>query len=139
MTVGSVSPNNPYIQNAQMGQASAFKQRRLDFEALAQALGSGDLSGAKSAFSALQQDVKNVGQAQSGQQTGASGQDQFQTALQALGQALSSGDLAAAQNAFASLQQAHGHHHRHAQTNGGTSAPAGAASASTLSTISLKA
>ena len=95
MTVGSVSPNNPYVQSAQTGQASAFKQRRQDFEALAQALSSVDLSGAQSAFSALQQDFKKVGQAQSGQQTGASGQDNFQTALQALGQALSSGDLSA--------------------------------------------
>ena len=139
MTVGSVSPNNPYAQSAQTGQASAFKQRRQDFEALAQALSSGNLSGAQSAFSALQQDSKNVGQAQSGQQTGAGGQDRFQTALQALGQALSSGDLAAAQKAFASLQQAHGHHHRHAQTDGGTGAPAATTGVSTLSTVSIKA
>ena len=139
MAVGSVSPNNPYVQNAQMGQASAFKQRRQDFEALAQALGSGDLSGAQSAFAALQQDLKNVGQSQSGQQAGASGQDKFQTALQALSQALSSGDLSAAQSAFASLQQARGHHHRHAHTDGGTSAPAATTGASISPTISVKA
>jgi predicted lipoprotein len=138
MAVGSVSPNNSYIQSAQTGQTSAFKQRRQDFEALAQALNSGDLSGAKSAFSALQQDFKTVVQTQPGQQTPGNGQNSFQAAFQVLGQALSSGDLSAARNAFASLQQAHGHHHRHAQTNGGTSAPATSTGASTLSSISIK-
>ena len=139
MTIGSVSANSPSLQSAQSGQTSAFKQRRQDFEALAQALSSGDLSGAKSAFSALQQDFKNARVTQPGPQAQVNGQDKFQAALKALSQALGSGDLAAAQNAFAVLQQAQGHHHRHGQPDGGGSTAAAVTSASASSTISVKA
>ena len=108
MAVNSISVTNASVQSTQPGQASAIKQRRQDFEALTQALNSGDLSGAKSAFAAIQQDFKTVTQAQEGQQIGSNTQNKFQNAFQALGQALNSSDLKAAQTAFAERPHARG-------------------------------
>ena len=125
MAVNSISVTNASVQSTQTGQASAIKQRREDFAALTQALSSGDLSGAKSAFASIEQNFKTVTQAQEGQQIGANGQNKFQTAFQALGQALNSGDLKAAQNAFANLQQARGHHEQQQPaSNSAANAPA---------------
>ena len=139
MTIGPVSANTSSLQSAQTGQTNAFKQRRRDVEALGQALSSGNLSGAKRAFSALQQDFKNPRVTQPGPQAQVNGQDKFQAALKALAQALGTGDLAAAQNAFAVLQQAHGYHHRHGQPDGETSTAAAVTNASPSATISVKA
>ena len=121
MSVDSInSTSGAYSQSIQSGQASAFKQRRQDFNALSQALDSGDLAGAQSAFAALQQSMQNVSQGQGGQKTG---QNNVQDAMTALEKALSSGDLSGAQNAFATLKQdmqnagqAHHHHHHHADS-----------------------
>lgn len=103
--------------------------RKNDFQALASALNSGDLSGAQNAFAALQKDLPP------GQQAGATGgqndnskNNPVATDFQNLSQALSSGDLSSAQSAFAKLQQDmqamqgghRGHHHHH---GGGAIAP----------------
>jgi len=113
-----------------------FAQRRSDFAALGQALKSGDLAGAQSAFAALQADRSGFANALQGASGGnavpgasaASGSAATDPFSQ-LAAALASGDLAAAQSAFAALQAGHGHHHHH---GGGSGVPAAAgASAST--------
>ena len=107
---------------------SPFQQRRQDFQALQQALANGDLSGAQSAFSALQQLFQGAGgaagaaasgtagsgtntassvlaaSAASGSSTGSATASPLSSDWAALGQALSSGNLQGAQSAFAQLQ-----------------------------------
>jgi hypothetical protein len=82
---------------AQSGFISTLQQRRNDFQQLAQALQSGDLSGAQAAFSDLTSLNQNRG-VQSANST-------ISNDFSAIGQALQSGDLAGAQQAFATLQQ----------------------------------
>jgi|SRR5208337_882366 len=110
MSVSAVSlTDSSYQTNLQ----TAFTQVQNDFKQLGQALQSGDLAGAQSAFATLQQDMQSIGQSQSGQQ---------QSNLSALANALQSGDLEAAQKAFAALQPKHHHHHSgRAQSAGGDS------------------
>jgi hypothetical protein len=143
MSVSPVSSTgSAYSSATQSTQVSAFKQRKQDFEALSQALSAGDLAGAQSAFSALQQDLANIGQGQAtppAGQTSQTGQGSFSSALQALGQALSSGDLSGAQSAFAQLQQdiqkvAQGHHHHHHPQGGSTASGSSATSSTTTGT-----
>ena len=136
MSVTSVfSAANPYSQSTLSTQASAFKQRQQDLQALGQALSSGNLSAAQGAFASLMKELHGLRQPQiqpTGQST-LNSLNSVQSALQALGQALSSGNLSAAQSAFATLQQdmqnaaqAHHHHHHHlagtVQTNTSTTA-----------------
>lgn len=94
---------------------------RKTFLTLAQAINSGDLSGAQQAYSALTQ-------LQSGNQgLGADPNNPLTQALNQIGQSLQDGDITGAQQALASLQQqtqgAHRHHHHH---HGGGSADNGA-------------
>ena len=85
-----------------------------DFQSLAKALNSGDLSGAQQAFSTFQKDLQKIG---GGNQQDS--QSAMQKDVQTLGDALKSGNLADAQKAFAALQQdaqnqvQKGHHHHH--------------------------
>jgi hypothetical protein len=123
MTVTNISPAaNQYTNTVQ----SPWKQEAKDFKALRSALKSGDLSGAQTAFAALQQDAANTSQTASSTSgsTSASGQpDPLTSAFQALQSALQSGNLSGAQSAFASIQEdlqnsgstqsAHHHHHHH--------------------------
>jgi len=107
MSVSAVSSTDgSYQTNLQ----TAFTQVQNDFNQLGQALQSGDLAGAQSAFATLQQDIQNASQSQSGQQ---------QSNWSALANALQSGDLAGAQKAFAALQTNH-HHHHHSGGSQGT-------------------
>jgi ribosomal protein S20 len=86
-----------------------------DFQTLAKALNSGDLSSAQSAFSALQTDLQKIG----GNQQASQSSSTLQNDIQTLGDALKAGDLSGAQKAFATLQQdaqnqvQQGHHHHH--------------------------
>jgi hypothetical protein len=92
---------------------SPFQQWRQQFQALGNALQSGNLSQAQSAFAQLMQ---NGPTAQSGQQNSTLTND-----LNALSTALQSGNVSDAQKAFATLQQdmaatGRSHHrHHHAQ------------------------
>lgn len=86
-------------------QTNPFVQTRQAFGQLSNALQSGNLSAAQSAYNTLAASPL----AQNGP---------FASAIQQIGQDLASGDLADAQKALASLQQqqqqkAHGHHHHH--------------------------
>lgn len=97
-TAAGASPQtNPF--------ANPFAQARQAFGQLSNALQSGNLSAAQSAYNTLAASPL----AQNGP---------FAQAIQQIGQDLQSGNLADAQKALASLQQqqqqkAHGHHHHH--------------------------
>ena len=112
-TVSGISfVNNQYQTDTQ----NTFKQ---DFQALSNALQSGNLSAAQQAFSTLQTDM------QGNQSNGTQQQSQnstLSTDFNNLASTLQSGNLASAQQAFATLQQdmqqvqgqkSHHHHHHH--------------------------
>lgn len=108
MSISSIPPNsNPYPAM----QAEPRNQFRSTISALAKALNSGDLSGAQSAFAALQQ-MKPNSQAIATQ----TASNPMEADMQAVAKALQSGDLSAAKTAFAKLQQdmksVHHKHHR---------------------------
>ena len=90
---------------------SPLAGRRQKLDALENALQSGDLQSAQSAFAALQ--AQSAPQSASIGAGGANARNQFATDLQAVGQALKAGDLTGAQQAFAVMRQHrhHGHHH----------------------------
>lgn len=103
---------------------NGFRQRMQDFKGLADALQSGDISAAQSAFSTLQTDLQNVqGNGKTPpilDENTTLGKD-----FKALQDALQSGDVKAAQDAFATLKQdmrgvrhAHGHHHHRVDNDG---------------------
>ena len=122
MSISGVSANNGLYQTS---MTSIISQRKQDFQNLASALQSGDLSGAQKAFAQLQQDGPNAGQTQNSQNPNqGNGQN---NPFQALASALQSGDLSGAQQAFSQLQQSmksHHHHHKH----GADSSQSGSAS-----------
>jgi hypothetical protein len=96
-------------------------------KALATALKNGDLSGAQTAFAALQ---KNRPQPPAAAQ-GADGTNAVEQDFNTLQTALQKGDLASAQQAFSSIQQdsqkmggAHGHHHHHGGGGATSATPA---------------
>jgi hypothetical protein len=140
MSVSCVSSStNTYQPNVQ----SNFKQRQQDFQNLASALQSGDLTGAQTAFAALQK-FQQGRQTLSGQQ-GSTATNPISTDFTALGTALQSGDISGAQSAFATLQKdvqslqqgqggqrvaGHHHHRHHAESTPEVTASPAAASAS---------
>ncbi len=96
MAISGVDSNsNEYQPHLQ----STYKQRQQDFQDLASALQSGDLTGAQNAFAALQK-LQQGRHTQSGQQ-GNSSTNPISTDITALGKALQSGDISGAQSAFA--------------------------------------
>ena len=105
-------PNSSAGNQTQNGQQGSGQNTfATDFQALGQAIKSGNLSDVKAAFSKLQQDMQSVQghhhrhHHKPSASTQGSNQNKFATDFQALGQALQSGDLSAAQAAFAKLQQ----------------------------------
>jgi hypothetical protein len=128
MSISALSSNSPYTPVTSSQSISDTIQQ--DFNQLAQALQSNNLSGAQSAFASLQQLLQSS-QSSSGQQQTASttSSSPLQTDFNNLGAALASGDLSGAQSAFAQLQtdlsaatqsgtsQTSGHHHRHHETS----------------------
>jgi hypothetical protein len=150
--ISGTSSSNTNMQTWQ----TMMQQRKQDFGQLASALQSGDLTGAQSAFSALQSLISQW-QNSTVNSTGcsnlsASG-NKIPNDFTALGQALQSGNIADAQNAFAQLQtdiqaqKSDGHHHHHhhnsgAGSNGSSANGQGTASSTSLpdnSTISVSA
>lgn len=80
-----------------------FRQIKQDFNQLASALQSGNLSDAQSAYASIQQ-LLQAQQNSSNSNTSSTGSNTLQTDFAALGQALQSGDLTQAQSAFSQLQ-----------------------------------
>jgi len=141
--IGSTSAQ-PYA--AQSSGGSNFRQ---DFQGLETALLNGDVSGAQSALSSLQQTISaapgssnpNSIMSQLGNSNSQLGQD-----LQSVSSALSSNDVQGAQKAFAKLQQDlesarqsagaqghHGHHGHHAHAS--TDTDNGASATTALATL----
>jgi hypothetical protein len=126
MSISSISSNSYAYPTPDTNNRDQF---RTDFSNLATALSSGDLSGAQSAFSALQQlqpgrfsTSPNAGGTPGIGATSSIGAD-----IATLGDALKSGNLTAAQDAFKKVQQDmqsmhHGHHH-HKQVSSAQSDP----------------
>lgn len=116
MPISSAASSSPY----QTGSANHLDQRRQSFEALTQALKSGDLTGAQNAYTTLTQSAP-----------GAS--SNANSPLAKLGQALQSGDLAGAQSAMAAFKAArHGGHHHHHGNSEAASANAGTPPSTTI-------
>jgi len=142
MTISSITSSPYSYQLSPTAQPKPRQQWQQDFQSLAKALQSGDLSGAQQAFQALQQLRSNASVSPTGQTGQAkSSSNPLSTDVSALGSALQSGDLSGAQAAFSKLQQDmqalaathHRHHHHHAgsatQSDATQSAPvAGVAS-----------
>jgi soluble cytochrome b562 len=85
----SLSMQAQFMQGAQQFQT--------DFNSLGSALQSGDLAGAKKAYSALQNDIQ-------ANQPAGGGNDPMAQGLAAIGKALDSGDTKSAQTAYNSMQ-----------------------------------
>ena len=131
MSISSISSSTPVYQPPQQNPASQ------NFQQLAQALQSGDLSSAQAAYTALTQNLPSKSA------NGASSQNNpFQQGLAAIGTALQSGNLSGAQQALQTLQSQmkgahHGHHHHgQSQATGSASSPTSSATVSALSATS---
>jgi len=129
MSIGAVSSSTPSIQPN--SQQDAMRQ---NFQALTQALQSGNLTAAQQAYATLTQNMPS-------QASGDSSNDQtnpFQQALASIGSALQSGDISGAQTAMQNLTEtmkAHkGHHHQGAQSQSTDQATSTSTGTSTLST-----
>jgi soluble cytochrome b562 len=138
MSVSSVSSATNLYQTS---YNNGFAQSIQDFNALKNALQSGNLSNAQSAFATWQQDIQNDPRMQSLLNGSQSGSSQISQDYQSLQSALQSGDVASAQKAFASFQQdlqtqmqsgqVKGHHHHHHHHHGGQSSTSTAATNAT--------
>ena len=115
-SISSVTP--PYPPPAQNGAQQ-------DFQALAQAVQAGNLSGAQQAYATLTQSMPQSGASANG------AVNPFQQAIASIGGALQSGDVSGAQQGLQTMQQGmkshHGHRH-HAAPEQGASSPATPAS-----------
>ncbi len=117
MDVSSVSQTSSLYASQQL---NGMQSQRQNFQALAAALQSGNLSAAQSAFAQMMQNSP-IGQGT--QSSTASPNQTLTTDFSNLAKALQSGNVSDAQKAFATLQQDmssvakthHGHHRHHAQ------------------------
>jgi hypothetical protein len=115
MSVNGISPTSTNSYD------SPLADRRQKLEALRDAIDSGDLQAAQSAFASL-----NLPQgADASPVAGSPGKSQFGSDLQAIGQALGAGDVDAAKQALATMRQHrhHGGHHHSAPTTDTTTNP----------------
>jgi len=139
----SISPLSANLLSdlSQQRRQNPLQQIQQDFNQLASALQSGDLTDAQSAYSNIQQ-LLGGNQTSSNSNTGSNSSNPIQNDFAALGQALSSGNLSQAQSAFSQLQSdgqtaqqstasqaqslaqalraaVEGHHHHHGHHGGG--------------------
>ena len=133
MSISSISSNSDYYQSyLANGSNSLRQQSQQDFNSLAAALQSGDLSGAQNAFASLMQLIPNLSSSTNSQTQSAAtsstsnssnGTSTVKSDFSVLGQALQSGDLTSAQNDFSKLMQdvqsigGRNHHHHHHKTS----------------------
>ena len=94
LSISATSGSMPQINQSQMAQMKS------QFDQLGKALDSGDLTAAKKAFSAIQQNAP-----QGAPQGDQSPMAQMKSKMDQVGQALDSGDLTAAKKAYSALQQ----------------------------------
>jgi outer membrane protein assembly factor BamD (BamD/ComL family) len=149
-TTASTGPEDQYTPSTSQTPSPA-QQVQQDYAQLGQALQSGNLTNAQSAYSALAQELQTQDASSSNTTTTGSAStsdDPISTDFSALGQALSSGNLTQAQGAFSQLQgdvktaeqanaaqsqtaptQTHHHHHHHG--GGGSASSTSSSSSST--------
>ena len=123
MSIDSISGNTTAANGVAAQQKGPGGKIGQDFQALAKALSSGDLTAAKTAFATMQTDMKNRpdkkndgdGDDKGAGTTSATGSSSSSSTnpMQALASALQSGDLSGAQSALAQMQSGKGHHHHH--------------------------
>ena len=128
MSIPNISSSSDYYQRFSINGSDSLRQQgQQDFKSLADALRSGDLSGAQSAFASLlsllpnsssSANSKTQSEAISSASSSSNGASSIISDLSALGQALQSSDLTGAQNDFLKLMQdmqsiGRGHHHHH--------------------------
>jgi len=128
MSISGISSSSDYYRGySTKGLDSLRQQGQQDFKSLADALQSGDLSGAQTAFASLlalfpsSSSLANSQTQSAGASSASSSSNctsSITNGLSALGQALQSSDLTGAQNDFSKLVQAiqsigGGHHHHH--------------------------
>ncbi|HWT97962.1 MAG TPA: hypothetical protein VN229_10105 [Terriglobales bacterium] len=143
MSVSSVNAGNSVgttqFQNRGQGPGAAFRQ-------LVQAIKSGNLDAAQSAYDSLTSQLPASSQSSSA--TTSSTQTSFQQFLQQVGSDLQNGDIQGAQQALSSLEQTAqtgkvgGHHHHHgggggAQIQASTTATSADATSSGSTTSSI--
>jgi hypothetical protein len=109
MSIYGVSSSN----SMSFMQSDTFKQAQSDFAALSNALSSNDVDAAKTAYTAIQNDLGSADQSTTGQQANSSFAD--------LGKALQSGDLDSAKEIFSKMNGSHHHHHSHGAKPAGDS------------------
>jgi len=137
MSVGSVTSSSNVYQPT--SSQSPFAAAKKNFKALEDALKSGDLKAAQSAFAEIQ---KNAPKKPS--QTASTSTSDSQDPFSALASALQSGDLNAAKSAFQSIQdmfKSHNQHKKHDKDQGvaGVGATQGTQSSQSISASSLAA
>jgi outer membrane protein assembly factor BamD (BamD/ComL family) len=103
MTSISALSSNLINDLSRQQRQNPFQEIKQDFNQLASALQSGDLSGAQSAYSNIQQ-LFQANPGASPSNATSNGSNTVQSDFAALGQALQSGDLSQAQSAFSQLQ-----------------------------------
>ncbi len=130
MTIGAVSSSSSVYQPN--SQQNTMQQ---NFQALVQAIQSGNLSAAQQAYATLSQSTPT----QSGNGSSSGQTNPFRQALASIGSALQSGDIFSAQTAMNGMLQSmkahHGHHHHGSQSQSANSNSAATTSTS-ISTLS---
>ena len=115
MSISAIDSNSSYFQDYLVNRQNSSQQNvQQDFAELSQALKSGDLSGAQTAYSALQSSTQST--TSSGAANSSTGSNSPTANFNALGQALQSGDLSEAQADLARIThgaRSMGGHHRH--------------------------
>ena len=154
MSISSISSNSDYYQSYSTNRSNSLKQQsQQDFNSLAEALQSGDLSGAQNAFASLMQLIPNSSSSINSQTQSAAtastsnssnGTSTVKSDFSVLGQALQSGDLTSAQNDFSKLMQdmqsiggGHHHHHHHKTSTNSQDTTNASATGSTTGTNSV--
>ena len=98
MSSFSIAANSRSMPQINQSQMAKMAQMKSQFDQLGKALDSGDLTAAKQAYSAIQQNAPQ-GAGDQGPMA------QMKSKIDQLGQALDSGDLAAAKTAYSAIQQ----------------------------------
>lgn len=97
--------------NQSVSSTSAWQQRKQDFQALSQAMQSGNLDQAKAAYAQLVKDSP------------AGATQDPNSPLAQIGKALQTGDIAGAQKAMEGMKSHHGGHHRSTATAASSATP----------------
>lgn len=115
----SISGVSASLNVAQMSLRNDFQQIRDTFKSLGAALQSGDLDGAKKAYGALDQAMRDLqGRGSNDNNSPSKANSSIANDMKALDEALQSGDMDAAKQAFDALKKdmrgaRHAHHHHH--------------------------